>query len=194
MSFSCRRHCRTVVRRTCADIDRAPGRKAPEHCERIALAAELVSQPTGQQCLVSSERRIKALAAAIPDAVGSPGSMSADEKSAIMAFTHGESGSSSQKASICGWGMNWQHCMTWYSPGLMTRSVVLPGCAPLLSVRAKARCRRASDFRRSEGAVKANLERKQQAQSMTWLIHGGRVCANSRTNDQTIGEIGIRAR
>ena len=133
--------------------------------ERIALAAELVNshdRPAIVWCHLNDES--KALAAAIPDAVEVTGSMSADEKErAIMAFTHGEKRVIVSKASICGWGMNWQHC----------RDMVFAGLDDSFEsyYQAVRRCYRFGQKHvvdvhlisaESEGAVKANLERKQE--------------------------------
>jgi len=52
-----------------------------------------------------------ALARAIPDAVEVKGSNTPDQKEErIMAFTNGEARVIVSKPSICGFGMNWQHC------------------------------------------------------------------------------------
>ena len=138
--------------------------------ERIALAAGLVNshdRPAIVWCHLNEES--KALAAAIPDAVEVTGSMTVDEKElAIMAFTHGEKRVIVSKASICGWGMNWQHCHDMVFAGLDDSFESY--------YQAVRRCYRFGQKHvvdvhlisaESEGAVKANLERKQaQANDM----------------------------
>ncbi|WP_323159095.1 helicase C-terminal domain-containing protein, partial [Pseudomonas viridiflava] len=60
-------------------------------------------------CHVNEES--ERLTKAIPDAVEVTGSMTiAQKEKNIMAFTHGEARVLISKASICGFGMNWQHC------------------------------------------------------------------------------------
>ncbi len=148
--------------------------KRKSMAERIQLTADLVNghdRPAIVWCHLNDES--KALAAAIPDAVEVTGSMTLDEKErAIMAFTHGEKRVLVSKASICGFGMNWQHCHDMVFAGLDDSYESF--------YQAIRRCHRFGQAHvvdvhlvsaESEGAVKANLERKQQqaddmAQSM----------------------------
>ena len=137
---------------------------------RIKTAADLVNshdRPAIVWCHLNDES--KALAKAIPDAIEVTGSMSADEKErAIMAFTHGEKRVIVTKPSICGFGMNWQHCADMVFAGLDDSFETF--------YQAIRRCYRFGQSRivsvhlvssESEGAVKANLERKQaQANDM----------------------------
>ena len=138
--------------------------------ERVKVAAELVnshSRPAIVWCHLNDES--KALANAIPDAVEVTGSMTIDQKeAAIMAFTHGQKRVIVTKPSIAGFGMNWQHCA----------DVVFAGLDDSYEsfYQAVRRCYRFGQLKvvnvhlvsaESEGAVKANLERKQaQADDM----------------------------
>jgi DNA modification methylase len=133
--------------------------------ERVKLASDLVNshnRPAIVWCHLNDESR--ALADAIPDAVEVTGSMTLDQKeAAIMAFTHGQKRVIVTKPSIAGFGMNWQHCA----------DVVFAGLDDSYEsfYQAVRRCYRFGQFKvvnvhlvsaESEGAVKANLERKQQ--------------------------------
>jgi superfamily II DNA or RNA helicase len=139
--------------------------------ERVKTAAALVNshqRPAIVWCHLNDES--KALTAAIPDAIEVTGSMSADEKeAAIMKFTHGEARVLVSKASICGFGMNWQHCHDMVFAGLddsfesyyqAIRRIYRFGQRFVCDVHLVSS--------ESEGAVKANLERKQaQADDMS---------------------------
>lgn len=138
--------------------------------ERIQLTAGLVNshnRPAIVWCHLNDES--KALTAAIPDAIEVTGSMTVDEKeAAVMAFTHGTRRVLVSKASICGFGMNWQHCHDMVFAGLDDSYESF--------YQAIRRCYRFGQHHivdvhlvsaESEGAVKANLERKQaQADDM----------------------------
>lgn len=138
--------------------------------ERVRVAADLVNchnRPAIVWCHLNAES--EALAKAIPDAVEVTGSMTADQKeAAIMAFTHGERRVIVTKPSIAGFGMNWQHCADMVFAGLDDSFESF--------YQAIRRCYRFGQQRivnahlvssESEGAVKANLERKQaQADDM----------------------------
>lgn len=138
--------------------------------ERVALTAGLVNKhdrPAIVWCHLNDES--KALSAAIPDSIEVTGSMSADDKErAIMAFTHGEKRVIVTKPSIAGFGMNWQHCSDMVFAGLDDSFESF--------YQAVRRCYRFGQSRivdvhlvssAAEGAVKANLERKQaQADDM----------------------------
>jgi len=80
--------------------------------ERVAVAADLVNQSDEPWVIwCNLNRESSALAAAIPGAVEVRGSDSVDVKeSRIMAFSRGETRVLVTKPSICGFGMNWQHC------------------------------------------------------------------------------------
>lgn len=131
---------------------------------RIQTAAALVNshkRPAIVWCHLNDES--KALAKAIPDAIEVTGSMSADEKeAAIMAFTHGNKRVIVTKPSIAGFGMNWQHCADMVFAGLddsfesfyqAIRRCYRFGQTEVVNVHLVSS--------ESEGAVKANLERKQ---------------------------------
>ena len=151
--------------------------KRQSMADRIKLTADLVNGHNRSAivwCHLNDES--KALAAAIPDAVEVTGSMTADEKErAIMAFTHGEKRVIVSKASICGWGMNWQHCHDMVFAGLddsfesyyqAVRRCFRFGQKHVVDVHLVSA--------ESEGAVKTNLERKQsQANDMadSMVIH-----------------------
>lgn len=76
-------------------------------CAEIVMAEE--HEPWVIWCELNAES--DALAKAIPWAREIRGSMDADEKEdALMAFSRGEVRCLISKASITGWGLNWQHC------------------------------------------------------------------------------------
>lgn len=131
---------------------------------RIRTAADLVNghdRPAIVWCHLNAES--EALAKAIPDAIEVTGSMTADEKeAAIMAFTHGARRAIVTKPSIAGFGMNWQHCADMVFAGLddsfesfyqAIRRCYRFGQSEVVNVHLVSS--------ESEGAVKANLERKQ---------------------------------
>lgn len=139
--------------------------------DRIQLAASIANS-TGEPCIVWCHLNDEstALAKAIPDSVEVYGSLDADEKERrIMDFTHGEARVIVSKASITGWGMNWQHC----------RNMVFAGMNDSFEefYQAVRRCYRFGQTKEvnvhiitaeTEGAVKANIERKQaQANEMS---------------------------
>lgn len=79
--------------------------------DRVAYAATLVpvDRPCVLWCNLNAES--DALAAAIPGAVEVRGSDSEESKEAkIKAFSTGEIRILVTKPSVCGFGMNWQHC------------------------------------------------------------------------------------
>lgn len=138
--------------------------------DRVALAAKIANEsddPVIVWCHLNDEST--ALTAAISDAVEVTGSMSIDEKTKnVMAFTHGEKRVLVSKPSICGAGMNWQHCNTMVFAGMNDSFEEF--------YQAVRRCYRFGQKRavtvhiitaETEGAVKANIERKQtQANTM----------------------------
>ncbi len=138
--------------------------------DRIALAAGIANgatEPVIVWCHMNEESA--RLAKAIPDAVEVTGSMSIDEKERnIMAFTNGTARVLVSKASICGYGMNWQHCSTQVFAGMDDSFEKY--------YQAVRRSHRFGQKRQvdvhiitaeTEGAVKANIERKQgQANEM----------------------------
>ena len=138
--------------------------------ERIALAAKIANETDGPVivwCHLNDEST--ALTAAIPDAVEVTGAMTPDQKTKnIMAFTHGEARVIVSKASITGFGLNWQHCNTMVFAGMNDSYEDF--------YQAVRRCHRFGQKNRvnvhiitaeTEGAVKANIDRKQaQANDM----------------------------
>ena len=139
--------------------------------DRVASVAELVNASDEEWivwCHLNDES--SALAKAIPDAVEVYGSLDPDEKERrIMEFTHGEARVLISKPSISGFGMNWQHCRNQAFVGLDDSFESY--------YQAVRRCYRFGQEREvnvhivcseAEGAIKANLERKQsQADDMT---------------------------
>lgn len=80
---------------------------------RVKLAAEIVNAEPNEPWIVWCDLNDEstALAAAIPGSVEVRGSDTPEEKEERMArFTRGEIRVLVSKPSICGWGMNWQHC------------------------------------------------------------------------------------
>jgi superfamily II DNA or RNA helicase len=156
--------------------------------DRIALAARIATEADGPVivwCHMNEES--ERLAKAIPGAVEVTGSMTIDQKTKnVMAFTHGEARVLVSKASICGFGMNWQHCKTMIFAGMDDSFEKY--------YQAVRRCYRFGQkssvtvhiiTAETEGAVKANIERKQaQANLMA-----GQMVAHMRavTRSQIIG-------
>lgn len=138
--------------------------------ERIAITANLVNshkRPSIVWCHLNAES--EALAKAIPDSVEITGSMTMAEKEAAMeSFIHGARRVLVSKASICGFGMNFQFCADMVFAGLddsyesfyqAIRRCYRFGQSKIVNVHLVSA--------ESEGAVKANLERKQaQADEM----------------------------
>jgi DNA modification methylase len=139
--------------------------------DRVAKVAEMVNASDEEWivwCHLNDES--SALAKLIPDSVEVYGSLDPDEKERrIMAFTHGDARVLVTKPSISGFGMNWQHCRNQAFVGLDDSFESY--------YQAVRRCYRFGQGREvnvhlvcseAEGAVKANLERKQsQADDMT---------------------------
>jgi Helicase conserved C-terminal domain/SNF2-related domain len=138
--------------------------------DRIELAMNLARQSEGPYivwCHLNDES--EALAAALADAVEVTGSMTADEKTdRIMDFTHGKVRGLITKSSICGFGMNWQHCSQMIFAGMDDSFEKY--------YQAVRRCYRFGQKKPvrvhiitadTEGAVKDNIARKQaQSDSM----------------------------
>ena len=80
--------------------------------DRVALVADLVngkSDPFIVWC--ESNQESEMLTKAIPDAIEVKGSDSLDKKEdALVGFSEGRYRVIVSKSSICGFGMNWQHC------------------------------------------------------------------------------------
>lgn len=133
--------------------------------DRLALAAKIATETDGPViiwCHLNPES--EALTKMIPGAVEVTGSMTIDQKTKnIMAFTHGQARVLVSKASICGFGMNWQHCATMVFAGMDDSFEKY--------YQAVRRCYRFGQKRpvdvhiitaETEGAVKSNIERKQR--------------------------------
>jgi superfamily II DNA/RNA helicase len=137
---------------------------------RLELAASIANgtiEPVIVWCHMNEES--ERLTKMIPGAVEVTGSMTIDQKTKnIMAFTHGDARVLVSKASVCGFGMNWQHCNNMIFAGMNDSFEQY--------YQAVRRCHRFGQKRRvnvhiitaeTEGAVKANIERKQaQANEM----------------------------
>ena len=159
--------------------------------DRVNAAAELVNasaEPWLVWCDLNDESA--ALAAAIPDAIEVTGSDSPEFKTAaMMGFSSGEHRVLISKASICGWGMNWQHCA----------NVVFVGLSHSYEAYYQA-VRRSWRFGQkqpvnvyiitsiADGQVTANIERKeQQAMDMfDQIVH--HMAVNTDLGAQTVRE------
>lgn len=160
--------------------------------ERVSIAASIANHTHGDEpillwCDLNAES--EALSAAIPDAVEVTGADSLAVKSkAMMDFTERKVRALISKPSICGYGMNWQHC----------RNMVFVGLSDSFEkmYQAERRCWRfgqkeavnsyiiTSD---AEGAVVRNQERKlKDFESMS-----ARMIGHMRTEMQK--ELGVSA-
>lgn len=138
--------------------------------QRLKLATDIANSVEGScvvWCHLNDESA--ALGKMIDGAVEVSGSMKpADKERKIMAFTHGEDRVIVTKASIAGYGLNWQHC----------NNMIFAGMDDSFEAyyQAVRRCWRFGQTKEvnvhiiiaeTEGAVKANIERKQaQADEM----------------------------
>lgn len=88
--------------------------------DRVQMAADLANSTDGQVivwCHLNDES--ESLSKLISGAVEVTGSMSIDEKERrVMAFTKGDARVLVSKPSICGFGMNWQHCSNMIFAGM----------------------------------------------------------------------------
>lgn len=133
--------------------------------ERCQAAADLVNGDPGEQWLVWCDlnSESEALAHGIPDAVEVKGSDKASLKSSrLLSFSMGFSRALVTKPSIAGFGMNWQNCHKMIFVGLSDSYEQY--------YQAVRRCWRFGQsepvdvyivISAREGAVKANIERKQ---------------------------------
>jgi len=80
--------------------------------ERVAIVAAMVNQSDKPWIVwCESNQESQMLSRMIPDAVEVKGSDKPDVKEErLIAFTNGEARVLVSKSSICGFGMNWQHC------------------------------------------------------------------------------------
>jgi Helicase conserved C-terminal domain len=133
--------------------------------DRLELAAQLANDHAGSVivwCHLNEES--ERLAKMIDGAVEVTGSMTAEQKTEnIMAFTRGEKRVLVSKPSICGAGMNWQHCNQMIFAGMNDSFEEF--------YQAVRRCYRFGQKREvnvhiitadTEGAVKDNIKRKQE--------------------------------
>jgi superfamily II DNA or RNA helicase len=80
-----------------------------DRCDFVAGLVNSNDRPWIVWCESNDESEM--LARMIPDAVEVRGSNTPDQKEErLMAFTHGKARVIVSKSSICGFGMNWQHC------------------------------------------------------------------------------------
>lgn len=133
--------------------------------ERVALAAEIANN-LNEQVLIWCDTNAEsdALTKAIVGAVEVKGSDSNDHKSnSMMAFSDGKIKALVSKPSIAGWGMNWQNCSKMIFVGLSDSFESY--------YQAVRRCWRFGQENEvdvhiiisdAEGAVRENIERKQQ--------------------------------
>jgi superfamily II DNA or RNA helicase len=147
-------------------MERRQARKA-SITGRVAACAKVVNaewkEPWVIWCDLNAES--DALAEAIPSAAEIRGSMDTDEKEAALeSFARGKVSSVISKASITGWGLNWQHCAR----------VAFVGVTDSWEsyYQAVRRCWRFGQRRpvevhifasEAEGSVVANLKRKDEA-------------------------------
>jgi hypothetical protein len=89
-------------------------------CERVARVAEMVNASDEPWiCWTDLNAESEALRKLIPDCIEVTGSMPADQKeAAVMAFLGGEKRVLVSKPSICGAGLNMQHCSKMAFAGL----------------------------------------------------------------------------
>jgi hypothetical protein len=133
--------------------------------DRVKLAAEIATsdrEPHIVWCHLNDES--EALSKAIPGAVEVTGSMAPEEKERrIMAFTHGAARVIITKPSIAGYGLNWQHCANMTFAGMDDSFE-----SYYQAVRRSYRFGQTRSVNvhlitsEAEGAVKANIERKQR--------------------------------
>jgi hypothetical protein len=93
-------------------MERREARKASLG-DRVKACAEVVAAEPDEPWVVWCDLNAEddALRAAIPGAVSIRGSMTTEEKEATLeAFSEGRIRVLVTKPSICGWGLNWQHC------------------------------------------------------------------------------------
>ena len=144
-------------------MERRQARKA-SLSQRVAACAEMVNasdEPWIVWCELNAEG--DALSKAIPDAIEVRGSDPADVKERrLIDFSHGRARVMISKPKIAGWGMNWQHC----------HNVAFVGVTDSFEgyYQAVRRCWRFGQAKpvnvylfasEEEGAVRANLERKE---------------------------------
>jgi len=154
---------------------------------RVAECAELVNADPGRWVVwCNRNEESSKLAAAIPGAVEVYGSLDIEEKEKrIQSFTSGASRVIVTKASITGFGLNWQHCHKMAFVGLTDSYEDL--------YQAIRRCYRFGQTKPvevvlisadSEGAVRENIKRKEaQAEEMSqqMIVHMREFCRREVT-------------
>lgn len=132
-----------------------------ERCQLLADLVNISDEPWVVWCNLNDESSM--LASLIPNAVEVYGSLSPHEKETrLLKFSHGNARVIVSKPSICGFGLNWQHC----------RNVAFVGLDDSFEkyYQAVRRCYRFGQkqevfvhliYTSAEGAVKENLDRKQ---------------------------------
>ena len=158
--------------------------------DRVAKCAEMVNRSDETWvvwCDLNDES--KALASAIPDAVEITGSDSHEVKERRMNdFTDGKIRVLVSKPSICGWGMNWQHCANMAFVGLSDSYEQ--------QYQAIRRCWRFGQTRpvnvhvitsSGEGAVVKNIERKEKAAQD---LYKGMVKSMNKKNRENVNSSG----
>jgi DNA modification methylase len=156
--------------------------------ERVAACAELVNASNEQWvvwCDLNAES--EALARAIPDAVEVTGSDTNEHKTAAMlGFSAGRHRVIVSKPSICGFGMNWQHCCNMAFVGLSDSYEQ--------QYQAIRRCWRFGQTRpvdvhvitaTTEGAVVDNIKRKERQAAAMFDNIVKHMAVNSKLNKQT---------
>lgn len=156
-----------VVAQSLTERREAKRNSMDDRLELAAGIANATTDPVIVWCHMNEES--ERLTKMINGAVEVTGSMTVEQKTKnIMAFTHGEARVLVSKASVCGFGMNWQHCDTMVFAGMDDSFEKY--------YQAVRRCYRFGQKKsvtvhiitaETEGAVKANIERKQhQANDM----------------------------
>ena len=151
----------TAVAQTLSERRQAKKASREERCQLAASIVNASTEPFIVWCHMNDESTL--LAKLIPDAVEVYGSLPmAEKEKRIMDFSHGNARVIVSKPSITGWGLNWQHCHNMVFAGLDDSFE-----SYYQSVR---RCWRFGQKKsvnvhliasEAEGAIKANLERKQ---------------------------------
>ncbi len=166
--------------------------------ERVREAARIVATKPNAQWLIWCDlnKESEALRKAIPDSVEVTGSDSPEHKEkAVLGFASGEVKNLVTKPLIAGWGMNWQHCS----------NVVFVGLSDSYEqfYQAVRRCWRFGQknqvnvhivISETEGAVRANIERKEREASammenIIQNMHGLQLGASSREEMQYAEEV-----
>lgn len=156
------------IRQTLNERRQARRDSLADRVQEAAKIANSINEQVLIWCDLNSESEL--LAKKINDAVEVKGADSGEHKTAaMMGFSHGNVKCLVSKPSIAGWGMNWQNCHNMIFVGLSDSFEAY--------YQAVRRCWRFGQDKpvnaylitsEAEGAVKANIERKQaDAQRMT---------------------------